>query len=337
MPPAIKHRDVLMLLQVRLRDLALLQDQTVKEFSSQMSKINDQITETNSIISLLLVQDSDELKEPVENHDIKVKKELSGAAIIKEFTSRRAFEVFMARKLSDKVLQDGLTAYFSDWSRIRNFLIHHAVVEPEVSNSEHGLNDDFLAPAEKKKVVRFSSAEIEDKHIIEVFKIVNGVRTKRKNRNIPRASKEMTKATSSESLSDCSEENDSDNEEADANEKDVVINGAEASKKRTDHPTRLEFLEFLSRMWVSLDFDVFGKGDDKVTGLKPSDVQEAFASHVHRFITADQTSIGLAHPIQYDDHQQQLEKEILLPTQLGNHYFNFYYYVVVTNFLRVSF
>jgi hypothetical protein len=332
MPPAIKHRDVLIILQVRLRDLALLQDQTVKEFSSQMSKINDQITETNSIISALLVQDSDELKEPVKNHDIKVKKE-ERVAIIKEFTSRRAFEVFMERKLSEKVLQDGLTAYFSDWSRIRNFLVHHAVVESsEVSNLERGLNDDFLAPAEKKKVVRFSSAEIEDKHKIEVFKIVNGVRSKRKNRNIPRESKETTEATSSKFLSDSSEENDSDNEGADINEKEVVLNGAEATTKRTDHPTRLEFLAFLSRMWVTLDFDVFGKGDDKVTGLKPSDVQEAFASHVHRFITADQTSIGLAHPIQYD---QQLEMEILLPTQLGNHYFSFYNYV--KTFLRVSF
>jgi hypothetical protein len=120
-----------------------------------MSKINDQITETNSIISALLVQDSDELKEPVKNHDIKVKKE-ERVAIIKEFTSRRAFEVFMERKLSEKVLQDGLTAYFSDWSRIRNFLVHHAVVESsEVSNLELGLNDDFLAPAEKKKLRLF--------------------------------------------------------------------------------------------------------------------------------------------------------------------------------------
>jgi hypothetical protein len=254
MPPAIKHRDVLIILQVRLRDLALLQDQTVKEFSSQMSKINDQITETNSIISALLVQDSDELKEPVKNHDIKVKKE-ERVAIIKEFTSRRAFEVYMARKLPDKVFQEGLKSYFSDWSKIRNFLINHAI-EPEVCNSEIGLNDDFLAPVEKKKVVRFSSAEIEDKHKMELFEIVKGVRTKRKNRNL-QALKTKSKLDV-QSLSDSSEESDTDNEE------EIVVNGPQETKK-SDHPTRLKFLEFLSRMWISLDFDLFGKGDDKVT------------------------------------------------------------------------
>ena len=70
MPPVIKHRDVLLILQVRLRDLAIFQDQAVKEFSTQMSKINDQISETDQIISALLVQDSDELQEPVTNHGI---------------------------------------------------------------------------------------------------------------------------------------------------------------------------------------------------------------------------------------------------------------------------
>jgi len=146
MPPAIKHRDVLIILQVRLRDLALLQDQTVKEFSSQMSKINDQITETNSIISALLVQDSDELKEPVKNHDIKVKKE-ERVAIIKEFTSRRAFEVFMERKLSEKVLQDGLTAYFSDWSRITE-------ISPEKARKRRRrLLQNLSAIAQKKTIV----------------------------------------------------------------------------------------------------------------------------------------------------------------------------------------
>ena len=68
------------------------------------------------------------------------------------------------------------------------------------------------------------------------------------------------------------------------------VNGAE-EKKNNDHPTRLKVF---GRMWISLlDFDLFGKGDDKVSGLKSSDIQEAFALHVHNFINADRTSIGL--------------------------------------------
>ena len=312
MPPVIKHRDVLLILQVRLRDLAILQDQTVKEFSSQMSNINDQISETDSIISALLEQDSDELKEPVTNHGIKAE----NGSITKELSTRRAFEVYMARKLSDTVLQEGLTSSFPDWSKVRIFLINHAI-EPEVCNSENGLNDDFLAPA-KEKIVRFSSAEIEDKHKMELFEIVKGARTKRKNRNMY-ALKTMSKLES-KSLSDSSEESDSDYEE------EIVVNGAEENKK-SDHPNRLKFLEFLSRMWISLDFDLFGKGDDKVTGLKSSDIQEAFALHVLNFINADRSSIGLFHPIQYK--QRQL-KEIVLPTHKGNLYSLFI--SVLTNF-----
>jgi len=315
MPPVIKHRDVLLILQARLRDLAIFQDQTVKEFSSQMSKINDQISDTDSIISALLLQNSDELQEPVTNHGIKAE----NGAITKELSSRRAFEVYMARKLPDKVFQEGLKSYFSDWSKIRNFLINHAI-EPEVCNSEIGLNDDFLAPA--KKIVRFSSAEIEDKHKMELFEIVKGVRTKRKNRNL-QALKTKSKLDV-QSLSDSSEESDTDNEE------EIVVNGPQETKK-SDHPTRLKFLEFLSRMWISLDFDLFGKGDDKVTGLKSSDIQEAFASHVHNFLNADRTSIGLFQPIQY---KKRLANEILLPTQLGNFYSKFIYW---TNLFFVSF
>ena len=316
MPPVIKHRDVLLILQVRLRDLAFFQDQTVKEFSTQMSKINDQISETDSIISALLAQNSDELQEPVTNHGINAEngaftKKLSSRIHGKDLSSLRAFEVYMARKLPDTVLEEGLTSSISDWCKIRSFLMNHAI-EPEVCNSENGINDDFLAPA-KKKIVRFSSAQIEDKHKMELFEIVEGVRTKRKNRNM-QALKTKSKLER-KSLSDSSEESDTDNEE------EIVINGAEG-KTNNDHPTRLKFLEFLSRMWISLDFDLFGKGDDKVSGLKSSDIQEAFALHVHNFINADRTSIGLFHPIQY---KQKLLKEIELPTQLGNFYSLFIY------------
>ena len=74
MPPAIKVRDVLKILQGRLRDMAVLQEQTVKEFSYQMSKINNQITEVDNIMSSILQQGSDELDEPLENQDIDVKR-----------------------------------------------------------------------------------------------------------------------------------------------------------------------------------------------------------------------------------------------------------------------
>ena len=316
MPPVIKHRDVLLILQVRLRDLAIFQDQAVKEFSTQMSKINDQISETDQIISALLVQDSDELQEPVTNHGINaengvVTKDLSSRIRCKDLSSRRAFDVYMGRKLTEEVLEEGLTSFIPDWRKIRIFLMKHAI-EPEVCNSENGINDDFLAPA-KKKIVRFSSAAIEEKHKMELFEIVKGVRTKRKNRNT-QALKTKSKLES-KSLSDSSEESDTDDEE------EIVVNGAEEQKKN-DHPLRLKFLAFLSRMWMSLDFDLFGKGDDKVTGLKSSDIQESFALHVHNFINADRTSIGLYNPIQY---KEKLLKEIKLPTHKRNFYSLFIY------------
>lgn len=312
MPPAIKVRDVLKILQGRLRDMAVLQEQTVKEFSYQMSKINNQITEVDNIMSSILQQGSDELDEPLENQDIDVKKG-EREKISRSFPTQSSFELYMATKLSENVLKGGLASYFPDWVNIRKFLNQHSA-QTEVSNSENDLNDDFLAPAEKKKVVRFSSTTIEDKHKIQISTIVNGIRTLRKNRNT-KPSQKMVKLTSSESLSDRSDDEDDDVSAEVAINEEAVVNGAKEIIKRTDHPSRSAFLEFLSRMWLCMDFDVFGKGDDTVKGLRPSDVQEVFALYIHSFLTADHTSIGLAQPIQFD---QRVEEEILLPTQTGN-------------------
>ncbi len=314
MPPAIKVRDVLKILQGRLRDMAVLQEQTVKEFSYQMSKINNQITEVDNIMSSILQQGSDELDEPLENQDIDVKRG-EREKISTSFPTQSSFELYMATKLSENVLKGGLASYFPDWVNIRKFLKQQSA-QAEVSNSENDLNDDFLAPAEKKKVVRFSSTNLEDKHKIPISTIVNGIRTLRKNRNT-KPSQKMVKLTSSESLSDRSDDEDDDDvsaAEAAINE-EAVVNGTKEIIKRTDNPSRSAFLEFLSRMWLCMDFDVFGKGDDTVKGLRPSDVQEVFALYIHSFLTADLTSIGLANPIQFD---QRLEEEILLPTQTGN-------------------